>query len=321
MTTMINSPKAAFSGGLPSAEPVLFQQTVPRQLVHRAAVSEVFVTDLCMTTEMGITGETTFQVGAQWPRAHGFFGPKSGLHDPMLLAETIRQATLAIAHQVYGVPHDANFVLQELTYAIDETGLRLDGRPADVVLTGVARDLRRRGDVLAGMRLEYGVYRDMQRVGSGEIAFRVVSAGSYARLRGERYGLKDVPINLPPPVPPQTVGRSTDLDVTLGATHVAGMWLLRVDQHHPVMFDHPVDHVPGMVAMEAARQAALYILGCPEAVPVGGGFSFARYLELDQPCTVSAQARTVDGRTEVDIVLEQAGRTAATATLELLVRG
>src|ERR1044072_9443467 len=66
---------------------VCFQQTVPRLLVHRAAVSEVFITDL------QVADEQTSHIGAPWPRAHSFFGPKMRLHDPMLLAETIRQAT------------------------------------------------------------------------------------------------------------------------------------------------------------------------------------------------------------------------------------
>ncbi|HEU5108603.1 MAG TPA: ScbA/BarX family gamma-butyrolactone biosynthesis protein, partial [Micromonosporaceae bacterium] len=303
------------TGDLPSAELVLFQQTVPRHLVHRAAVSEVFVTDLC------ITGETTFQVGAQWPRAHSFFGPKARLHDPMLLAETIRQATLAIAHQVFGVPRNANFVLQEMSFTIEETGLRLDGRPADVVLIGAAHDIKRRGDVLAGLRLEYGVYRDMERVGSGRIGFRVISAASYERLRGERFGRTDVPVAMLPGVPAGPVGRTVDSDVVLAATALEDVWLLRVDQHHPVMFDHPNDHVPGMVAMEAARQAALALLGCAEAVPVTGTFGFVRYIELDEPCTVFATHRAGAGRPAVDVVLEQSGRTVATATLELLLRG
>jgi hypothetical protein len=315
MTTMINPPAMSITGDLPSAELVLFQQTVPRHLVHRAAVSEVFVTDLC------ITGETTFQIGAQWPRAHSFFGPKAGLHDPMLLAETIRQATLAIAHQVFGVPRNANFVLQEMSFTIDEPGLRLEGRPADMVLIGAAHDIRRRGDVLAGMRLEYGVYRDMRRVGCAEIGFRVISAASYERLRGERFGRTDVPVTMPPPVPAGPVGRTVETDVVLAATPADNVWRLRVDQRHPVMFDHPTDHVPGMVAMEAARQAALSLAGCADAVPVSGTFVFARYIELDEPCTIAAELRDGAGPPTVDVTLEQSGRTVATAVLELLVHG
>jgi hypothetical protein len=316
MTTMINPPKAKLFDGLSSAEPVLFQQTVPRQLVHRAAVSEVFVTDVC------VTGETTFQVGAQWPRSHGFFGPKALFHDPMLLAETIRQATLAIAHQVFAVPQNANFILQEVVYLITRDGLRLDGRPANIVLSAGAHDIRQRGGELSGMRVEYSVYRDMKRVGSGDIGWRCVTPASYARLRGDRYGRQWSPARLPAPVDPRLVGRDKEADVVLAVTEQDDRWLLRVDQGHPVMFDHPVDHVPGMVAMEAARQAALLWLGRPDAVPVLGSFAFTRYIELDLPCTVLARPWTpkVAGSVGVEVVLEQSGRVGATAKLELLSR-
>jgi hypothetical protein len=313
---MINPPKAELFDGLSSADPVLFQQTVPRQLVHRAAVSEVFVTDVC------VIGETTFQIGAQWPRSHGFFGPKALFHDPMLLAETIRQATLAIAHQVFAVPLNTNFILQEIVYSITEDGLRLDGRPADIVLAAGAHDIRRRGGELAGMRVEYSVYRDMKRVGSGDIGWRCVTPASYARLRGDRCCLRWTPAGLPAPVDPRLVGRDKEADVVLAATDQEDRWLLRVDQSHPVMFDHPVDHVPGMVAMEAARQAALLQTGRPDAIPVLGSFTFTRYIELDLPCTVLAGPRTpkVAGSEGVEVVLEQSGRVAANASLELLPR-
>lgn len=317
MTTVINSPEVALPDGLPGAEPVLFQQTVPRQLVHRAAVSEVFVTDVCGT------GDATFQVGAQWPRSHGFFGPKAQFHDPMLLAETIRQATLAIAHQVFRVSFDANFIMQDILYLIGQRGLRLDSRPADIVLSATAHDVRRRGNVLSGMRLRYEVHRDMERVGSGEIGWRCVTAASYARLRGDRHGRHEPAGDLPVAVDPRSVGRDRDTDVVLADQVIDGGWLLRVDQSHPVMFDHPVDHVPGMVAMEAARQSALLLLGEPDAVPLFGSFGFSRYIELDLPCTVRAVRRgpSLAGSAAVEVHLEQAGRTAATANLQLSLRG
>ncbi|MHC5908639.1 AfsA-related hotdog domain-containing protein, partial [Streptomyces sp. S6] len=33
------------------------------------------------------------------------------------------------------------------------------------------------------------------------------------------------------------------------------------DPHHPLFFDHPSDHVPGMVLLEAARQAVCLAAG------------------------------------------------------------
>ncbi|MCZ0971672.1 AfsA-related hotdog domain-containing protein [Streptomyces albulus] len=58
---------------------------------------------------------------------------------------------------------------------------------------------------------------------------------------------------------------------------------------HPVLFDHPVDHVPGMLMVEAARQAARAV--APHwSLPVALDCSFARYAELDAPCWVGARA-------------------------------
>lgn len=316
MTTMIGSSRTDLPPGLADGEPTLFQQTVPRHLVHRAAVSEVFITDL------SIAGEDTFHLGAQWPRSHGFFGPKAGYHDPMLLTETIRQATLVIAHQAYGVPQDSKFVLQEIWYDIDEPGLRLDGRPADIVLIAVAYEVRRRGKSVAGMRLEFACYRDLRRVGGGGINWRCVTPTSYARLRGRRAGVRPAALPLPPPVDPCLAGRDNPADVVLAATGQHNMWTLRVDTGHPVMFDHPVDHVPGMTSMEGMRQAALCLTGAGAGVPIRGRFSFDRYLELDLPCLVVAERRPpAVADHSVHVTIDQDGHTAATGHIDLLVHG
>ncbi|MFG2327721.1 AfsA-related hotdog domain-containing protein, partial [Streptomyces sp. NPDC048568] len=60
--------------------------TVPSELVHRAAVAEVMLTDWQRLTE------TRYTMRAQWPRGHSFFTPLNGNHDPLIAAETIRQA-------------------------------------------------------------------------------------------------------------------------------------------------------------------------------------------------------------------------------------
>ncbi|MGI5359649.1 AfsA-related hotdog domain-containing protein [Streptomyces sp. CA-252508] len=54
------------------------------------------------------------------------------------------------------------------------------------------------------------------------------------------------------------------------------------------MFDHPVDHVPGMVLLEAARQATAAVLGDGDMLPIAITSQFTRYAELDEPCSVEA---------------------------------
>src|SRR3954454_5602513 len=308
MTTMIGQGRE-----LPdlSGQPVRFQQTVPRVLVHRAAVSEVFITDL------RVAGERTSHIGAQWPRAHSFFGPKMRLHDPMLLAETIRQATLVVAHQAFGVALDAHFVLLELTYEVQEEGLRLGPGPANVTLVGNVSDVRKRKDAVAGMSVEFDCYRDGERVAGGVVRWRCISGASYVRVRGDHHNAGRTSATEPTPVAPHLVGRHHESDVVLGASPLPDTWLLRVDTGHPVMFDHMVDHVPGMMVVEAARQAAQLLTGRPDLVPASGAFTYARYIELDEPCIVRAESRA-DG--VVTVIFEQSGSVAVTAALRPLDR-
>ncbi|GAA3548017.1 gamma-butyrolactone biosynthesis protein ScbA [Amycolatopsis ultiminotia] len=299
---------------MPGACSVDFQRTIPRSLVHRAAVSEVFVTDL------NIVSEGRFEVGAQWPRRHGFFGPRTrSTHDPLLYLETLRQAAILITHRAYGVPLSHSFISDSKTYALDADGLATEGSPVEVVLQGIAHDVTYRGKHLGGMRLEFGCFRDGVLIGTATEAGRIVSPAVYRRLRGDHFAATPFQARLLPTVDPQRVGRERREDVLLADTEVPGTWSLQSDPEHPVLFDHSVDHMPGMVLLEGARQAALLALGDPHALPVRAEFAFSAYLEFDAPCLVVAEELEPepDGARVVRVVLEQNGRTAATGTLAM----
>ncbi|MGW3647934.1 AfsA-related hotdog domain-containing protein [Streptomyces sp. NPDC000878] len=79
-----------------------------------------------------------------------------------------------------------------------------------------------------------------------------------------------------------------------GENRWANRWELRVDTGHPILFDHLVDHVPGMLLIEAARQAARAATGRPDALLLGLDGSFARYAELDAPCWIEARVARPD---------------------------
>ena len=311
MTTMIGQ-GSHLPDLLAGVAPVSFQQTVPRRLVHRAAVSEVFITDV------QVADERTSHIGAQWPRAHSFFGPTAQLHDPTLLAETIRQAGLVVAHRLFDVPADAVFVLLELTHDISERGLRVGPGPVNLTLVGRAADIRKRKSSVAGMSMTFDCYRDGERIGGGDVRWRSVSPASYARLRGDHHNAAHTSAIQPAPVAPHLVGRHHESDVVLGASPLPDTWLLRVDTDHPVLFDHLVDHVPGMMVVEAARQAARLLTGRADLVPACAAFTFARYIELDEPCIVRAERCLGDS---VNVVFEQSGSVVVTAALKPLDRG
>ncbi|RMI40625.1 ScbA/BarX family gamma-butyrolactone biosynthesis protein [Streptomyces triticirhizae] len=294
-----------------SAEPELFLQTVPRTLVHRAAVSEVLLTGI----REG--GTDTFLVGAQWPRGHSYYGSVGNRwHDPMLLAETIRQAVLLISHQKMGIPLDYHFLSHATSYEVDPSEVLMADRPADVLLVATLTGIRRRGTTVAGFEVNVECHRDGRLLGQGHMSMTCVPETTYRRLRGAR---ADARAARPaaPVVPPESVGRNDESDVVLTLNPRDGAWALVADPDHPVLFDHPVDHVPGMVVLEGARQAALATLNNTWGVATGCSVTFERFVEFDAPClvTVGEVAAGPDGEQVVPVDFAQGGSTAASASV------
>lgn len=279
--------------------------TVSRRLVHRAAVSEVFITG------WHAESEHEFVLGAQWPRAHGYYQlPDAREHDPMLMAETIRQAGLLISHVGYGVPIGHQFLMESLSYSVDMAGLALDGKPATLMLKVDCQQVRMRRDELTSMRIHVTVERDGIRIGGGTGQLKIINPRVYSRVRGlTGEVVPSTPSDIV--VRPDQVGRDRRNDVVLSPTGTPDTWWLRADTTHPVLFDHAVDHVPGMVVFEAARQAAQSLRFPTRVTPVDMLATFSRYIELDKPCLVRATLENgKTNRQTVRVVLEQNGETA-----------
>jgi hypothetical protein len=256
--------------------------TVPKELVHRASVAEVMLTD------WERVDDHHFTVAAQWPRGHSFFSNVGGCHDPLIVAETIRQAGTLLAHAEFGVPLGHQFLMWDLAISVEPANLYVDTAPASVVVEMTSQDVKRRRNELAGCHYEAVLRRNGQIVATGSATFTCTSAKVYTRLRGERANDTQRQLPLTAPIAPQDVGRISPMDVVLSPAGEPDRWRLRVDTRHPVLFDHPVDHVPGMVLLEAARQAATAVVGSP-CLPLGIANEFKKYVELDAPCVIEAR--------------------------------
>ncbi|MFJ7267393.1 ScbA/BarX family gamma-butyrolactone biosynthesis protein [Streptomyces sp. NPDC099050] len=288
--------------------PLPLTTIVPRELVHRASVSEVFL------THWETNSPDSFTVKAQWPRGHALFVPSGGYQDPLLLVESVRQAGALLSHAEYGVPFGYQFLMSDMSYSAQAGALAVGPVPTEVELLVDCYDIVRRGTRLAGLRYRVTVMRDGLPLAVAEAAFTCASPSVYERLRGERGTVAPAPSA---PIAPALVGRTCSRDVVLSAGDSA--WQLRFDTTHPIFFDHPVDHVPGMVLIEAARQAAHAGAGLPHALPVHLTSAFERYVEFDAPCWIEAEAGTPapDGRVTVEVRGSQNGRTAFTAAVTL----
>jgi hypothetical protein len=125
--------------------------------------------------------------------------------------------------------------------------------------------------------------------------FAVHPPAVYLRVRGDSAGRSSAELRLTPsePVSPGDVGRRAEAYVLLSATQRLDAWLLRIDTSHPIFFDHPVDHVPGALLLDAALQTARAASHDPDAGPsraVEIDSRFSRFVELDVPSELEAKA-------------------------------
>jgi hypothetical protein len=287
--------------------------TVPKEFVHRAAVAEV------MLTSWKRQDDTHFTVTAQWPRSHSFFTPsEGGLHDPLIVAETVRQVGALLAHAEYGVPLGRHFLMWALDIAVEPGGLLVGDAPASLELVVTATDVKCRGNSLVQFGYEATILRDGVPAARGAASFSTATPAVYSRLRGRQDLTRIRALPLTAPASPQSVGRISPVDVVLSPADEPHRWQLRVDTRHPVLFDHPVDHVPGMVLVEAARQAAVAVLERSSTPLLRMSSSFKRYVELDEPCLIEATQLgcSAEGTTES---VRVTGRQNGTEVFECLV--
>ncbi|MFF2536118.1 ScbA/BarX family gamma-butyrolactone biosynthesis protein [Streptomyces cyaneofuscatus] len=227
-------------------------------------------------------GADTFLVQVRWPAAHG-----ERPYDPRLLTQTVRQSGLVVAHAEYGVPLDYQTLLRslDLTLAPDFPVPR--GQPADLDVEVRVPDTgpRRRTGALA---MDIHLRHRGTTVAAAGTEFGWVSPAVYRRLRGPHPTVPWGQWPLPEPLPPALVGRATPGDVALSATGHPGRWLLRNDTANTLLFDHPVDHVPGLALIEAADQAAHALLTPTPLHPTSISTRYTRYVEFDAPCWVDA---------------------------------
>lgn len=254
---------------------------VPRELVHRVAVAETLITGWTRTDT------DRFTLTAQWPRAHQLHvSADRSAYEPLLVAETVRQCGALLAHAAYEVPLGHQFVLQELRVDTRPEHLAVGAAPAEPVVEVTVDEVRHRAGRPSALRYEAVVHLGAERVATGRIAVTWTNESVYRRLRGGRtadVGALRLPEPPPLPLPAETVGRALPADVLLSPDTRPDRWRLRVDTAHPVFFDHPLDHIPGMLLLEAARQAARAHGGESGSALASFHAAFHQYAELDRP--------------------------------------
>ncbi|MGW1075421.1 ScbA/BarX family gamma-butyrolactone biosynthesis protein [Streptomyces sp. NPDC002537] len=261
--------------------------TVAREYVHRAALSEVFLSGWQRT------GTDAFTVTAQWPRSHSFYSTGRNLYDPLLLSETVRQTFPLLMHAAYGVPFGHQLSWSHFDFSVNPRAMRVEINPAELELRVRCSDIVYRRSLPTSLSLTAEIIRDGSLLAVASTRFGCITPAVYRRLRAGHSDVTEVFTHAPEPVrplAPRTVGRESTRDVVLAPPVRRGRWQLRVDTMHPILFDHAVDHVPGMLLMEAARQATHALEPSADLLfPLSMDSTFHHYVEFDSPCWIVAE--------------------------------
>ena len=270
---------------------ITFDRTIPQALVDRGDPTTVLLTSW-------IRDGNRLTAGACWPRLGGFYSLLDpDRHDAMLVLETGRQCALLAAHVVADIPLATMQIMQWLTVETMPATLPVAARPTEVVTHVECQRVASAGSAILQMDLSATMHRDDVLIGRMTGRAVVPSERMYLRVRGrdpQDVGAPTLP--LPAPVAPRSAGRMLSRDVVIAPDPQdrAGTYLLRIDVTHPNFFDNPTDHTPGMLLIEAMRQAIVAESGNPVSQPAALAVRFHTFVELDSPADVVV-TRTDDG--------------------------
>ncbi len=280
-----------------------FDRTVDRTLLHRHALAEVFLTDAQQLAP------DRYLAAAQLPPAHRYYTDQlnaATVLDPILLLECCRQAETYGGHAFCGVGSDSVFILKRWWMELDRP-CRPAGTadPLGLVLDVRTSNARWAAGQLRAITFTIAMAVADEHLGTTTMEVAYLPTAGYRRRRQRADGSLPVRSDAVAPtsdtdlVHPRAVGRELAANVLLTEPHRIDHGLgytLRLAVDHPSMFDHPQDHVPGVVLTDAARQAGVHLLanlaGIDPADLALTGFwgTFSRYAELDRPTKVLAVA-------------------------------
>ncbi|MEV0275053.1 ScbA/BarX family gamma-butyrolactone biosynthesis protein [Streptomyces sp. NPDC050610] len=296
---------------------------VPQHYVHKANASEVYL------RSWSGEGGDRFRIAAEWPDTHPFYQVGSTL-DPLLLSETIRQTLPLLCHAAYGVPLGHQLIWERFSYQLLHLADTTASHRRDVELQVQCYDISYRGSRPAALSMWTTVTWGGVPVAQAKTRFAVMAKEVYQRLRGSYV---DFPLAMSHAVPmpgpvlthPGRFHRVWERDVLLTPSAAGSAQWLRVTTDHPIFFDHPMDHVPGMLLLEAAHQAAIGSRSTPNPAGTSAAgaevtslsYAFERYVELGPPCALFTRELPADASGHQRLAVRAAQNDLVALTAEL----
>ena len=306
-----------------------------RTLVHKRLPQNVLLTDL------RASGGGHFVCSGRMPTDHQLFneGTRTPREDILFYTEVGRQASVAVSHAFLDVSLEDVFIFEGSQATMTDAVWRfpLASPPPPVAIEIKVRETIRRKNAVSRVVADHHMTIGAEQVFSGTGTWSIQPAALFKRLR--RTSVEAGLLGSPDPVGtanaagadprapfPGNVVISPAEYRQDGAEVTAS---LIVDRTHPFFFDHPCDHVPGMLLLEGCAQLALGALaGSGVAASlrpavVAYDVNFAQFVECGPPTILTARL-TEDHRNAagaihppIEIVISQCGVVAGTARMRI----
>jgi hypothetical protein len=208
---------------------------------------------------------------------------------------------MMLCHAKHGVPPHFKFLMEQFGFDIvDELEVR--SAPMPLILDMATNQVDSRDGITSRVDI-VGVLREGPRVlAYCNAVARCVTPASYSRIRAGR-DTYIAHFRAKPPgtaiIPAPCAGRAEEQDVLIAANLPAGELYCAPDPRNYALFDHPLDHIPGMVLFDAAIQAARYRANDPSLQLASLTATFPIFTEWDDACDVvvsSAPSNAERGR-------------------------
>jgi hypothetical protein len=309
------------------------EQTVPRSLVHKRSLENVLLTDLRAHGER-------FRCAGRVPTAHLFFNDRGRTprRDILFYTELGRQASLAISHAFLEVSTADVFIFEGsragITPAAWSAHASEDLASIEVEVR-ISELTRRRNNAVNRVVADHVMTIDGEELFRGTGAWTIQPAALFQRLRrasassGTPLPASGIAADIAPHAGRRRRGGASNVVITMPESTGEGAFAasLVVDDAHPYFFDHPCDHVPGILLLEGCAQLALAAFGATTGVSSSSAVisayqvSFAQFVENGVPTTLTARVASADGSSgaRVEIAITQPGAECGSTTMDVAV--
>ncbi|GAA4191397.1 hypothetical protein GCM10022288_22080 [Gryllotalpicola kribbensis] len=262
---------------------------IDRSAAHRSTRSESLV------WAIEAVSEQTWRADVEIPRSHWLCHPTPGRVPVTLLAEAFRQAGLAICVAGLGMGQSVHFIVSSMTVRVEPESLRF---PRFGALEGTLEVDFARVQYRKGVPHVLDVDYRLPGIASGTVSARVLVDSDYRAIRRNAVALDDVVREFHGDLIEQVRRDEGRLIARLG-----------IDESDPFFFDHPVDHLPGMLLLHSAAVVHEREHGTP---PRFLTVSFPAFGELRSETLIDA----VVTPTGVDAAFMQGSRLIASAVTD-----